>query len=155
MRSYLRITTLMMVAMMLQSVLCPGGIALAQETRAETIAQQQEKKSATLTPEAPTRAEHIFLETKRRFIDTREGFYPLLGSIYAGGGLALGGGYRRYYGDRTFWSAAGLWSIKNYKLAEVTTIKVSSSRVVPFAAGAAARSKIRFERAKSSWRAGA
>jgi hypothetical protein len=121
MRFYLRVTTLLVTAMLLQSGQYPGGIALAQETRAETIAQQQENKSAGLTPEAPTRGEHIFLETKRRFIDTRDGLYPLLGSIYAGGGLALGGGYRRYYGDRTFWSASGLWSIRNYKLAEVGT----------------------------------
>ena len=122
MRSYLRITTLLILAVMLQPGHYRDGIALAQETRAETIAQKQEEKSASLTPEEPTRGERIFLETKRRFIDTRDGFYPLLGSIYAGGGLALGGGYRRYYGDRTFWSAAGLWSIRNYKLAEANTI---------------------------------
>jgi hypothetical protein len=98
-RFYLRVTTLLVTAMLLQSGHYPGGVALAQETRAETIAQQQENKSAGLTPEAPTRGEHIFLETKRRFIDERDGFYPLLGSIYAGGGLSLGGGYRRYYAD--------------------------------------------------------
>jgi hypothetical protein len=120
-RFYLRVTTLLVTAMLLQSGHYPGGVALAQETRAETIAQQQENKSAGLTPEAPTRGEHIFLETKRRFIDERDGFYPLLGSIYAGGGLSLGGGYRRYYADWASWSASGLWSIRNYKLAEVVT----------------------------------
>jgi hypothetical protein len=99
-----------------------GGVALAQETRTERIAQQQEDKSASLTPEKPTRGERIFLDTKRRFIDNRDGFYPLLGSIYSGGGLVLGGGYRRYYGDRTYWSAATLWSIRNYKLAEAATV---------------------------------
>ena len=122
MRCYLQITTLLILTAILQPGQYGVGIALAQETRAEAIAQQQKKKSASLTPEEPTRAEHIFLETKRRFIDNRDGFYPLLGSIYAGGGLALGGGYRRYYGDRTSWSASGLLSIRNYKLAEVSTI---------------------------------
>jgi hypothetical protein len=120
MRCYLRITALLILAVILPGQY-PGGIALAQETRAETIAQQQEQKSARLTPEEPTKAERIFLEIKRRFIDNRDGFYPLLGSIYAGGGLALGGGYRRYYGDKAFWSASGLWSIRNYKLAEAGT----------------------------------
>jgi hypothetical protein len=118
---HLRVTTLLILAVMLQPGQDPDAIALGQETRAETIAQEQEKKSAALTPEEPTKAERIFLETKRRFIDTRSGLYPLLGSIYAGGGLAVGGGYRRNYGDKASWSASGLWSIRNYKLAEVAT----------------------------------
>jgi hypothetical protein len=122
MRSSLRIITLLILTVVLQPGQYPGGIALAQETRTETIAQEQEKKSANLTPEEPTRAERIFLETKKRFIDIHDGFYPLFGSIYAGGGLAPGGGYRRYYGDRALWSAAGQWSIRNYKWAELATL---------------------------------
>jgi hypothetical protein len=120
MRFYLRIPTLLILTVILH----PGQnaeVALAQATRAETIAQQQEEKAGRLTPHEATGAERIFLETKRRFIDMRDGFYPSLGSIYAGGGLAFGGGYRRYYGDRALWNVAALWSIKNYKLAEVGT----------------------------------
>src|SRR5215813_1837314 len=104
MRFYLRIPTLLIAAVILFLGHNFGGIALAQETRAETIARQQEEKAARLTPNVATGAERIFLETKRRFIDMRDGFYPLLGSVYAGGGLALGGGYRRYYGDRALWN---------------------------------------------------
>ena len=50
MRSYLRITTLLILAVMLQPGHYRDGIALAQETRAETIAQKQEEKSASPTP---------------------------------------------------------------------------------------------------------
>src|SRR5262245_33762498 len=95
--------------------------AFAQETRAEEIAQEQAEKAGKLSPPEPTRAERIFLKVKKQFIDTPSGFYPLFGSIYGGGGLALGGGYRQYYGDRAFMDVKGLWSIRNYKLAEVST----------------------------------
>src|SRR5207244_996665 len=90
--------------------------AIAQETRAEEVAQQQAQKAASLRPYEPTRAERIFLAVTKG--DTPNAFYPLFGSIYAGGGLAVGGGYRQYYGDRTSWTAKGLWSIRNYKVAE-------------------------------------
>jgi hypothetical protein len=95
--------------------------ALAQETRAQEIEQRQTEKAGSLRPEEPTGAERVFLTIKKQLIDTPNGFYPLLGSIYAGGGLSLGGGYRQYYGDRAFWTAKGLWSIRNYKLAEFST----------------------------------
>src|SRR5215470_3960001 len=107
MRSWrITLTILVTLVAIMQSPEYPGGIALAQETRAETIARQQDEKAARLTPNEPTRGERIFLEVKRRYVDERNGFYPLLGSIYAGGGLAFGGGYRQYYGDRAFWTAS-------------------------------------------------
>jgi hypothetical protein len=93
-----------------------GGIALAQETRAEMIAQQQDDKAERLTPEEPSHGERMFLDVKRRFVDEPNGLYPFVGSVYPGGGLALGGGYRQFYGDHTQWTAKGLWSIRNYKL---------------------------------------
>src|SRR5262245_25509809 len=127
MRFCLQFGTLLFLTVML-----PGqyfcGTAMAQETRAETIARQQEEKAAKATPEEPTRAERIFLETKRRFIDASGGFYPLLGSIYAGGGLALGGGYRGVYGDRGSWNVSGLWSIKNYKLAQAAATSTGHAK---------------------------
>jgi hypothetical protein len=112
---------LLIIFVTLQLSRDPGGIAFAQQTRAETIAQEQDKKATTVTAEQPTKAEQVFLGLKKRFLDTRNGFYPLLGSVYAGGGLAVGGGYRHYYGDRATITASGLWSIRQYKLAEVST----------------------------------
>ena len=65
---------------------------------------------------------------KKELIDTPSGLYPLFGSVYGGGGLALGGGYRQYYGDRTFWDVKGLLSIRNYKFAEVSTTSPGHSQ---------------------------
>ncbi len=92
----------------------------ARQSRAETIGQQQAEKAANSHPYEPPKAERIFLAVKKELIDAPDGVYPLFGSVYPGGGLALGGGYRRYFGDRTFWDAKGLWSIRNYKLAELS-----------------------------------
>src|SRR5688572_18734334 len=90
-----------------------------QQTRAEIIAEAQAAKSATLTPYVPSKAERLFMDAKRRFIDAPGGFYPWFDSVYSGGGFTLGGGYRHFYGDRTFLDARGLYSMKNYKRLEL------------------------------------
>src|SRR5688572_6993206 len=95
--------------------------AVAQESRADAIAQQQTAKAAIARPYEPPKGERIFLAIKEEFIDTPSGFYPLVGSVYNGGGATFGGGYRQYYGRRTFWDLKGLWSIRNYKWAELST----------------------------------
>ena len=98
----------MFIVLALALILTTATPAAAQETRAEAIAQQQTDKAAVAGPYVPTTAERMFLAVKRELIDAPSGLYPLVGSVYGGGGLALGGGYRRYYGDRTFWDAKGL-----------------------------------------------
>src|SRR5918995_1428335 len=40
----------------------------------------------------------------------------------------LGGGYRRFYGDRTFWDTRGLYSAKAYKLLELSTSSLGLGR---------------------------
>ena len=42
-------------------------------------------------------------------------------SVYSGGGFTLGAGYRHFYGDRTLADVKGLYSVKNYKLLELST----------------------------------
>jgi hypothetical protein len=49
------------------------------------------------------------------------GFAPAMGSVYHGGGMGFGAKYKRYYGDNTFWSVKGLYTIQNYKLVEAKT----------------------------------
>jgi hypothetical protein len=49
-----------------------------------------------------------------------QGFYPALGSVYSGGGFTLGAGYRHLFGDRSNVNILGLYSIKQYKLLEVS-----------------------------------
>jgi Omp85 superfamily domain len=95
--------------------------ALAQETRAAQIAAEQAEKATRLHPYVPSRAERILVRVDTALTGTPNGLYPNFGSVYTGGGLALGAGYRRFYGDRTFWDVKGLFSIKQYKLLELST----------------------------------
>ena len=93
----------------------------AQTSRTDGIAAQQAEKAADLKPRVAPKAERIFEWAKDEFIDEPSGLYPVLGSVYAGGGFALGAGYRRYYGDNTHWDAKVMQSIRNYRLIEVST----------------------------------
>jgi hypothetical protein len=45
------------------------------------------------------------------------GVYPWVGSIYPGGWMALGGGYKRILREGGLFNALGGWSLKNYKIA--------------------------------------
>jgi hemolysin activation/secretion protein len=96
--------------------------ALAQETRAAVIAQQQADKATRLRPYEPSKAERITNRLTRNLLTLPAGWYPAVGSVYSGGGFTVGVGYRRYYGDRATWDATGLYSIKNYKLAQLSTV---------------------------------
>src|SRR5437762_3836104 len=93
----------------------------AQQSRADVIAEDQAKKAAALRPYEPGRLERALTSVERVFVETPSGFYPFFGSVYTGGGFAIGPGYRRYYGDRTFWDLKGLISIRAYKLVELST----------------------------------
>jgi hypothetical protein len=95
--------------------------ASGQTSRTDAIAAEQKAKAQDLKPRLPPKAERIVEWVKDEFIDEPSGLYPLFGSVYAGGGFALGAGYRRYYGDNTHWDAKVLQSIRNYRLVEVST----------------------------------
>ena len=105
-----------------------SGNADAQESRAATIAEAQAVKAAQLQPYTPTKAERLALGVKRQFFESPEGFYPWFDSVYSGGGLTGGAGYRSFYGDRTFWDARGLISAKSYKRFELTTNSLGINR---------------------------
>ena len=105
--------------LLLASILCTmPTLALAQETRASSIAAEQADKATRLAPREPHWAENVLLSVREALVEQPEGFYPYFGSVYSGGGFTLGGGYRRFTGDRTQWSVAGLYSVKAYKLIE-------------------------------------
>jgi hypothetical protein len=93
----------------------------AQETRAAVLAEEQAEKAKDLPPYDPSRAERIITRAVRGFSAPPTGLYPAFGSVYSGGGFALGPAYRRYYGDRSTLDARALYSIRSYKLAEVGT----------------------------------
>jgi hypothetical protein len=104
------------------SLFVESGTVSAQETREQEIAARQAEKATQLRAYEPTKAERIIDRIQGGFIEQRSGFFPYLGSVYSGGGFTLGAGYRQFYGDRSNWAVTGLYSIKNYKHVEVTTI---------------------------------
>ena len=100
----------------------------AQETRAELIAEEQADKAKELHPYEPSTAERALTRVETALTETPRGFYPYFGSVYNGGGFALGPAYRRFYGDRTFWDLKGLFSIRAYKFVELSTDSLGHSQ---------------------------
>src|SRR5262245_11863153 len=80
----------------------------AGDTRAGTVALQQADKSTKVKPPEPDKVEAYFQRVERIFLEDPSGFYPYFASVYHGGGLTLGAGYRKFYGDNTFWNIQGL-----------------------------------------------
>ena len=60
------------------------------------------------------------------------GFFPYLESVYDGGGLTLGAGYRVFYGPRAEWDIKGLYSVRHYKFVEASTTSAghASGRII-------------------------
>lgn len=95
--------------------------ATAQESRAAEIAAEQARKAAELKTYKAGAAERWTVAIRRELLAEPAGLYPFLGSVYSGGGFTLGAGYRQFFGDRTHWDVKGLYSLKNYKLIELST----------------------------------
>lgn len=95
--------------------------AAAQDTRAEEIARKQAEKAESLTTYQPTRFERVMNRLEENFASPPSGFYPAFGSVYPGGGLTLGVGYRQFYARNAVFDITGLYSIKNYKQIEIGT----------------------------------
>ena len=74
-----------------------------------------------MKPPEPDKAEALVRRVEAIFLESPSGFYPYFASVYHGGGLTGGAGYRKFYGDNTSWNVQGLYSIKNYKLIEFAT----------------------------------
>jgi outer membrane protein assembly factor BamA len=105
------------MAVVLAAVVAAGGTASAQETtRAQEIAAEQAKKAAEAKPYTPNKFERIMDAVEAGLASPPSGVYPVLDSVYGGGGLTLGAGYRRFFARRAVWDVEGLYSIKNYKL---------------------------------------
>jgi hypothetical protein len=87
-------------------------------TRQDVIACLQAEKAGRLRPYVEPFAESV-LDRVERVFGTGQGAYPWLGSVYPGGMLAIGAGYRRGVGDAGVMNALGGWSLRNYKLARI------------------------------------
>ena len=95
--------------------------AAAQETRAEEIAAKQKEKAAAVKTYQPAPFEKLMARLEESAVSPPSGWYPAFGSIYPGGGLTAGVGYRYFTNREAVWDIHGLYSIKNYKLLEVGT----------------------------------
>ena len=70
----------------------------------------------------PGRIERTVVAVRRAAVESPSGPYPILDSVYNGGGAAAGAGYRQYVGDRTYLNFRGLYSIKHYASVEGSVV---------------------------------
>ena len=94
----------------------PRGEALAQETRADAIREEQAEKLRTATPPVLNGAEKLVNRLERWGLLAGEpsGFYPLVDSVYPGGGFAAGMGARKPFGDDGSINVLGAYSINSF-----------------------------------------
>ena len=110
----------MVCALAITGSLCLPARVLAQETtRAGETEAKQKEKAGKLAVYQPSRAERFLIGLEQNFASPPNGFYPEFGSIYHGGGLTLGVGYRRFFAREAVWNVRTLYSLKNYKQIEV------------------------------------
>ncbi|MCL4848653.1 MAG: BamA/TamA family outer membrane protein [Acidobacteria bacterium] len=89
------------------------------ETRAGLIAEQQAKKARTLHPYQPSRAEEIAIAIQERFLEPKDvSVFPYFDSAYAGGGLALGAGWRTFVSSYDTLAVRGSLTFSGYKRIE-------------------------------------
>jgi len=96
-------------------------IPASAQSRTDEIAKQQEAKAQAAAPETPNRME-VFLdqvEQGKFLLGVPRGWYFAMGSVYPGGGLAGGAGYRHYIGYDSFVDSSALLSLKGYKRVRV------------------------------------
>jgi len=92
-----------------------AGPLSAQTTREAQIEQQQAAKAARLHPPEKSKAEKI-TNALAGYFTLPTGPYPWFGSVYGGGGLSFGAGYRQVFGDSGTYNVLAGYSIRNYKL---------------------------------------
>jgi hypothetical protein len=90
--------------------------AIAQNTRAEVIEQEQAERVKQLAPPQPNGAERLLerLQDWGLIAGAPRGFYPWLGSVYPGGGFAAGVGGRKPFGDDGAFNMFGGYSIGTF-----------------------------------------
>lgn len=98
---------------------------VAQESRAALIEKEQAAKAQATRPYDPGKIEKVIGYLDRHDLVDRftegDGFFPFIGGISTGGGLAFGGGYRRHVaGYRGVVEASGAASLKGYRQAVLT-----------------------------------
>ena len=90
--------------------------AMAQNTRADIIRQEQAERLQQLRPPQPNGAERFLdrLEDWGLITGAPRGFYPWFGSVFSGGGFAAGLGGRKPFGDDGSVNVFGGYSINGF-----------------------------------------
>lgn len=91
----------------------------ASATRDGEWAARQAEKASQLRSYEPDSLERGIRRVEGMLMSKRP-VYTFIGSAFEGGGLAVGPGYRRTYGDSGTINAHAAWSIKNYRAAEMS-----------------------------------
>jgi outer membrane protein assembly factor BamA len=126
MRTSIHQVKALLSAVMILAALSPIGLSQQaadpdQESRQGIEAAEEAEKAKKTRPPVLSKAEALFFRFQTIFVEDPSGFYPSFDTVYSGGGLTLGAGYRRFFGDNTYWNVRGLYSFRNYKLAEAAT----------------------------------
>lgn len=97
-----------------------GQTAETRTTRAAVAAEAQAEKARQLRPETPGVLERALGRLDARGDDIAKpiGVYPWFGSIYRSGAIAAGAGLRVPFRDTGAFDAKGVWSVRNFKLAD-------------------------------------
>jgi hypothetical protein len=103
----------------------PAQAPAAPATRAEALEAIRAERARSLHPETRTRLERLLIYVENNRIIERlnppQGFYPEIGSLVRGGGLAAGLGYRRRpWQQRLLIDTSAMWSYRNYRTAQLT-----------------------------------
>jgi hypothetical protein len=92
--------------------------ASQEQTRDGERAAAQSAKATELRPYVPSAAERWIERGERLVLDPAVPVLPFIGSVFPGGGLAMGPVLRRSYGDSGLFTARGAWSVRNYLAAD-------------------------------------
>ncbi|MGC4081000.1 MAG: BamA/TamA family outer membrane protein [Vicinamibacterales bacterium] len=87
--------------------------AYAQESRADALSLARAEKATHLHEYEMTPLERRIDFVNRRLFTPRT-FYPFIGSVIEGGGVAMGPAVRKVFADTGLVTAHGAWSIRNY-----------------------------------------
>jgi len=93
--------------------------AFAQQTREEEQAAARAEKAKDLHPYVPTATERLIARAEQAFMNPPP-VYVFLGSIFRGGWLAAGPGYRGSFKESGAFDMHAAWSLKNYKTADAS-----------------------------------
>jgi hypothetical protein len=91
----------------------------AQDSRTDMLTARQAEKAHHLHPYEPDGLERrLQMIDATLFTITDRPLYPTFGTSFAGGGLAIGAGYRVRYGDTGAFDAHASWSFRNDRTAD-------------------------------------